>query len=323
MASKANTACAGCLRNVRRQTPQLQVSRFGASSHRAFTTTFGRYAEPHTPGAMPSSSIPLVSKTRVDGNLKSKSAIPVSMKAAAGLQKVTGKATETYTAYGATENLYKECARQADYSITQEPNSEEEMPKTEDGEDLGVGDGWWLQEAGLKPTFSTWSQVTMLHMYLLSVRIRCFPAPSHNTWQQHLLDHFFHDAENRMTIYHNMHASGTRSKYLKDLFIQWRGLLAAYDEGLVKGDAVLAAAVWRNVFKANEDVDIRALGQIVSYMRRALKGLDSLPDERISQATLKFGSPEVESAIVQQQSRLMDLPFEKASGKDLPGGKQL
>lgn len=121
------------------------MSRFGASSHRAFTTTSGRYAEPHTPGAMPSSSIPPFPKTRVGGNLKSKTAIPVSMKAAAGLQKVTGKATETYTAYGATENLYKECAAQANYSITQEPNSEEEMPKTEDGEDLGVGDGWWLQ----------------------------------------------------------------------------------------------------------------------------------------------------------------------------------
>lgn len=94
---------------------------------------------------MPSSSIPPFPKTRVGGNLKSKTAIPVSMKAAAGLQRVTGKATETYTAYGATENLYKECAAQANYSITQEPNSEEQMPKTEDGEDLGVGDGWWLQ----------------------------------------------------------------------------------------------------------------------------------------------------------------------------------
>lgn len=66
------------------------------------------------------------------------------MKAAASLQKVTGKATETYTAYGATELLYKECARQADYSITQAPDAEEELPKTEDGEDLGVGEGWWL-----------------------------------------------------------------------------------------------------------------------------------------------------------------------------------
>lgn len=66
------------------------------------------------------------------------------MKAAAALQATLGKATETYTAYGVTELLYKECARQADYTITQAQQAEEEMPKTEEGEDLGVGDGWWL-----------------------------------------------------------------------------------------------------------------------------------------------------------------------------------
>jgi cytochrome b pre-mRNA-processing protein 3 len=123
-------------------------------------------------------------------------------------------------------------------------------------------------ETGLQPTFSTWSQVTMLHMYLIAARFRCFPTLSQTqTWQQHLLDHFFYDAENRMMVNHNMHARGTRNKYLKDLFIQWRGLLAAYDEGIYKGDAVLAAAIWRNVFKANEDVDIKALAQIVSYIQ--------------------------------------------------------
>lgn len=179
-----------------------------------------------------------------------------------------------------------------------------------------------LAEAGLKPTFSTWSQVTMLHMYLLSVRLRCFLAPSAQPWQQHLLDHFFYDAENRMTVCHNMHARGTRNKYLKDLFVQWRGLLAAYDEGLVRGDAVLAAAVWRNVFKAKEDVDLKILAQIVSYMRRALKGLEALPDEKINLAALQFGDPEKEAALVGLKSRLMDLPFEKAPGQDLPGGKK-
>ncbi|KAK0099798.1 Protein cbp3, mitochondrial [Cadophora gregata] len=323
MASKGCKACTTCVRTVRRQSLQLQISRLGAVRQRTFTTTSNPYAESRKSNITPSpSALSLLSRSPTstigtDSDSKKKSATLVTMKAAAGLQKVTGKATETYTAYGATEVLYKECARQANYLISQDANSEEEIPKTEDGEDLGVGDG-----AGLKPTFSTWSQVTMLHMYLLSVRIRCFPLPSHNTWQQHLLDHFFHDAENRMTIYHNMHASGTRSKYLKDLFIQWRGLLAAYDEGLVKGDAVLAAAVWRNIFKANEEVDIRVLGQIVSYMRRVLKGLDSLPDEKISQATLEFGSPEVESAIVHQRSRSMDLPFENASGTNFPGGKR-
>ncbi|CZT48580.1 related to CBP3-required for assembly of cytochrome bc1 complex [Rhynchosporium secalis] len=312
-------SCLMCLRTMR----QAQPSRIAASAQRAFTSSSHRYVEPLPPNAPQQSSIPPVTPLSGGGGSKiNKAPLPVSMKAAAGLQKVTGKATETYTAYGATEAMYKECARQADYSITLDPESEEEMPKTEDGEDLGIGGGWWLTEAGLKPTFSTWSQVTMLHLYLLSVRLRCFPAQSEKPWQQHLLDHFFHDAENRMMIYHNMHASGTRSKYLKDLFIQWRGLLAAYDEGLVKGDAVLAAAIWRNVFKASEDVDINALGQVVSYMRKVLKKLDALPDERIGQAAAEFGSPKGESAVVRQRSKMLDLPFEKASGKDLPGGKQ-
>lgn len=162
----------------------------------------------------------------------------------------------------------------------------------------------------------------MLHMYLLSVRLRCFPGPSAQPWQQHLLDHFFYDAENRMTVNHNMHARGTRNKYLKDLFVQWRGLLAAYDEGLVKGDAVLAAALWRNVFKANDEVDVKTLAEIVSYMRRVLKGLDTLPDENIGRATLEFGSPESESRTVGARSQMMDLPFDKAPGKDLPAEKR-
>jgi len=51
--------------------------------------------------------------------------------------------TETYTAYGITEILYKECALQADYRIPQAMDHDAEMPKTEDGEDLGVGGGWW------------------------------------------------------------------------------------------------------------------------------------------------------------------------------------
>jgi cytochrome b pre-mRNA-processing protein 3 len=149
----------------------------------------------------------------------------------------------------------------------------------------------------------------MLHLYLLSVRFRCFPDPISQTWQQHLLDHFFFEAENKMTINHNMHASGTRNKYLKDLFIQWRGLLAAYDEGLVKGDAVLAAAIWRNVFKADEEVDVRGIAAIVSYMRRTLRGLDAMDEADVTAGRMVFGDPSAEMALVMQKSRMMDLPF--------------
>jgi cytochrome b pre-mRNA-processing protein 3 len=226
------------------------------------------------------------------------------------LRKVTGRATETYTVYGVTESLFKECASQASYSIPQASDPDAEMPKTADGEDLGVGSGWWHTELGLKPTFSTWSQVTMLHMYILTTRMRCFPASSTTqTYLQHLLDHFFYDAENRMSVNHNMHARGTRNRYLKDLFIQWRGLLAAYDEGLMKGDAMLAAAVWRNVFKGDEEVDVRKVATVVSYLRRTLKGLEGVPDETVQMGEVVFGDPGREAALVRQKSPMMSLPF--------------
>lgn len=65
--------------------------------------------------------------------------------------------TETYVAYGVCENLVKECARQADYTIPQAHEKKAEIPKTKDQEDLGVGTGWWFESERiwlpLQPTF--------------------------------------------------------------------------------------------------------------------------------------------------------------------------
>lgn len=112
-----------------------------------------------------------------------------------------------------------------------------------------------------------------------------------------------------MTTNHNMHARGTRNRYLKDLFIQWRGLLAAYDEGLVKGDPVLAAAIWRNIFKADEEVDVEKVVMVVSYMRRVLYSLDALPHESLQYEAISFGNPSQEAVLVGRRSKMMDLPF--------------
>jgi cytochrome b pre-mRNA-processing protein 3 len=144
-------------------------------------------------------------------------------------------------------------------------------------------------------------------MYLLTVRIRLFPANHASAWHQHLLDHFFHNAEDRMALYHGMSARGVRNKYLKDLWIQWRGVLAAYDEGLVKGDAVMAAAVWRNVFKADPAVDIKAVAEIVSWMRREVRRLGEARDEEVSAGWEFKGNPGEESPAVALQSERMKL----------------
>lgn len=148
-----------------------------------------------------------------------------------------------------------------------------------------------------------------------------FPAATASVWHQHLLDHFFYIAEDRMVTTHNMAARSIRNKYLKDLFVQWRGLLAGYDEGLMKGDAVLATAVWRNVFKADPEVDIRGLGEIVSYIRGVLKGLEGISDEGIGSGEVVFGNPEMERNGVMVKSAMMDSPGQLAGGTVAAGGR--
>ena len=55
----------------------------------------------------------------------------------------TPKVFTTYTAYGVTELLYKECGAQADYKIEKPKDEDAEVAKTADGEDLGFGSSWW------------------------------------------------------------------------------------------------------------------------------------------------------------------------------------
>ena len=147
-----------------------------------------------------------------------------------------------------------------------------------------------------------------------------FPQNHAPTWHQHLLDHFFYIAEDRMVTAHNVVARSTRNKYLKDLFVQWRGLMAGYDEGLVKGDAVLATAVWRNIFKGDGGADFRGVGEIVSYIRGVLQGLEGMSDEGVASGEMVFGNPETERDGVLVKSRLMDAPGNLAGGTVQAGG---
>lgn len=94
-----------------------------------------------------------------------------------------------------------------------------------------------------------------------------------------------------MTEQHGIATNAVRTRYLKDLFLQWRGLTAGYDEGFSKGDAVLATAVWRNLFNAASDVDFRGIAQVVGYMRFVLNTLEGLEYERFESAAIVFRDP--------------------------------
>ncbi|WEW57928.1 Serine carboxypeptidase 3 [Emydomyces testavorans] len=243
------------------------------------------------------------------------------------------RSSETYVAYGITKKLFEACSAQADYKIPQSSKKGNEIPKTTNGEDLGVGQGWWYednpvanetkrQDLGLLPTFSSWSQVTFLHMYLITVRLRALPTPeSFQTFARHLFDHFSNHAEDRMEVIHRITSRAIRVKYLKDLFLQWRGVLAAYDEGLVKGDAVLAAAVWRNLYKASytdvqghgSEIDWRKIAQVVLYMRKVLGELAPLGEAAMAHAVGGdkgiFKSNQKEDKLVELETRGIEEPF--------------
>jgi cytochrome b pre-mRNA-processing protein 3 len=133
-----------------------------------------------------------------------------------------------------------------------------------------------------------------------------FPKTHAPLWIQHLTNHAFYAAEDRLVVWHKLNANSLRQKYLKDVFSQWRAVLLSYDEGIVKGDAVLATAVWRNVFASREDVDFEKLAQIVGYMRRELARLDQASDDDVANGTWKFSAgPVEEEKVVKVQARSM------------------
>ncbi|DAA76362.1 TPA_exp: Ubiquinol cytochrome-c reductase assembly protein CBP3 [Trichophyton benhamiae CBS 112371] len=202
--------------------------------------------------------------------------------------------------YGIADRLFTNCSTQADYSISKKLRKADQVPKAESGEEIGEGSGWWYEELGLLPTFSTWAQVTFLHMYLLTVRLRGLPTPeAFQVYNRYLFEHFSQAAERRMVEVHALTSRTVRVSYLKDLFVQWRGAIAAYDEGIVKGDAQLAAAIWRNLFKGlatdhkGEELDWAKIAKVVLYMRRSLDNLAEFETQEVIFAFMEGAGPEM------------------------------
>ncbi|EXJ74492.1 uncharacterized protein A1O5_02788 [Cladophialophora psammophila CBS 110553] len=215
-------------------------------------------------------------------NPPNKSSIPIRL--AESLKRNVPSATRTYTIYGQTEALFKSCAAPADYTIPQDQRMNiltgKGPPKAtaQEGAELGQPlsenkDSWWFNTLDMPPTFSTWSQVTFLHMYVIVTHLRAAldSEADFQDYHRYLIEHFSRAAEDKMVVLHNLSAQGIRSRYLKDLFLQWRGILVSYDEGLVRGDAVLASAIWRNLFRGDEQVDWEKVALVVAFLRRAVR----------------------------------------------------
>ena len=106
-------------------------------------------------------------------------------------------------------------------------------------------------ECGLPQSYTSWMQITNLHVWLLSVRFRSLPAPLGKSYIQEMINHYFIHSEGLMRGRYGVKQGRLIKGYMRDQLYQYHGANMGYDEGLISGsDAVLAAAVWRNIFGA-------------------------------------------------------------------------
>ncbi|CEQ40233.1 SPOSA6832_01832, partial [Sporobolomyces salmonicolor] len=182
------------------------------------STSAARPTPTAQPTNLPGSNLPPAAPSRYS---------PLTVSVVTKLAKLFGYHSQTSTAIRTTSDYYDRCAERGEI----------EAP-------------FFYEECSLPPSFQAWFSLTTLHVWLLSVRFRALPAPLGRTYIQELINHMFIDMELRIRGPYAVTQSRLIKGYMKDMLEQYHGSCAAYDEGLVRGDAVLAAAVWRNVFGA-------------------------------------------------------------------------
>ncbi|KXS19898.1 hypothetical protein M427DRAFT_152336 [Gonapodya prolifera JEL478] len=152
---------------------------------------------------------------------------------------------------------------------------------------------FFINTLKLPDTFETWFYLTTLHMWMLSTRGRAAGEAWQSMWRD-MSEILWTDCEKRM--YEGGVTNFTLiNRGLKDLLAAHYGHLLAYDEGLSKGDAILAGALWRNLFSESSDVSILDICTAIKYVRHELVKLDRASSEEIIAAGNTFGKARVYS----------------------------
>ena len=127
--------CRACLRSSRREIRRATPKSLGSVST--------RYRPINGHVAFPSGS----------GGLRKYATATVATSIADARQDVASETESTeqdelfeyFNPKSSTETLFKECASQADYIVPQAFERKGKIPKTEAGEHVGEGSGWWFE----------------------------------------------------------------------------------------------------------------------------------------------------------------------------------
>lgn len=187
-------------------------------------------------------------------------------------------------------------------------------------EPLSPSAKFYYETLNLPKTFSQWYQITVLHYWILSVRMRAMPFKYGRNYQQKLVDRIFRDMELRMAEELGISSNSVIEKFLKQYHTQLLGNVLSYDEGLVTDDITLSGAIWRNIFNGNPNVDMRHIEAVVSYVRSNLYVLNKMTDREFGFGEFKFIPPDqvVKPLTKAQEEALIEKVKMKYSTYDLP-----
>jgi len=155
----------------------------------------------------------------------------------------------------------------------------------------------FFKGSGLQESFHTWYAITVLHLWMVFVRLRR-DGRAGQELSQTIFDNFWADAEARM-VESKISNPITLSRAVKHFTRVYYGAVVAYDESLGShddADMLLAEALWRNIF-GMEEIEAVPLEEFVEYVRRELTNLDGTQNVVIH-GSLVWGPPPV--VVVQQ-----------------------
>lgn len=151
---------------------------------------------------------------------------------------------------------------------------------------------FYYETLGLPMSFSQWFQITALHYWILSVRMRAMPFKYGRNYQQKLVDRIFRDMEMRMSGELGINSTRVIEGYLKDYHTQLLGCVVSYDEGLMTDDITFASALWRNIFNCDPNADMRHVEAVLGYVRQQLYVLDKMSDREFGFGKFTFVPPD-------------------------------
>lgn len=131
---------------------------------------------------------------------------------------------------------------------------------------------------GMPDTFNSWHKITELHVWMCAVRMG---NESHTGKfiRNEIVKAFWQDVDKRSSRLGPEVLVG-RKKAVGALSDQFRAALFGYDEGFLREDRHLAAAIWRHFFAMDCD-DPQRIELLVYYVRKQIENLESQDSHRL------------------------------------------